>query len=69
MTYVKVQKAETNLSHLIEQAERGEEVIIARGATPVVRLVAVGVVQGRRQPGRLRGKFRVGWKFFWRLPA
>ena len=65
----KVQGAKTNLSKLIEQACRGEEVIIVRGATPVVRLVPVGEVQGRRHPGVLHGKLRVGPEFFEPLPA
>jgi prevent-host-death family protein len=33
-------EAKANLSALIEKAERGEEVIIARRGKPVVRLVA-----------------------------
>ena len=69
MRFIKVHEAKTNLSKLIEQACRGEEVIIARGATPVVRLVAIGEVQGRRRPGALRGKLQVGPEFFEPLPA
>jgi len=69
MRFIKVHEAKTNLSKLIEQACRGEEVIIARGKTPVVRLVALEEAQGRRQPGVLRGKFRVGAEFFEPLPA
>jgi prevent-host-death family protein len=69
MRCVKVREAKTNLSKLIEQACRGEEVIIARGATPVVRLVPIGQVRARRQPGILRGKLRVGPEFFEPLPA
>jgi prevent-host-death family protein len=69
MRFIKVHEAKTNLSKLIEQVCHGEEVIIARGATPVVRLVAVGEVQGRRRPGALRGKLRVGPEFFEPLPA
>ena len=69
MLSVTVHEAKTNLSKLIERARRGEEVIIARGKTPVVRLVPVGVVNGRRQPGVLRGKLRVGPQFFKPLPA
>ena len=38
---VKVHQAKTQLSKLIEAARRGEEVIIARGDTPMVRLVPV----------------------------
>jgi prevent-host-death family protein len=69
MASVKVHEAKTNLSKLIEQACRGEEVIIARGTIPVVRLVPVGKVRGRRQPGALRGKLQVGPEFFDPLPA
>ena len=69
MPSIKVHEAKTNLSKLIERACRGEEVVIARGAIPVVRLVPVGEVQGRRQPGALRGKLRVGPEFFRPLPA
>ena len=69
MASIKVHEAKTNLSKLIKRACRGEEVIISRGATPVVRLVPIGEVKGRRQPGVLRGKLRVGPEFFKPLPA
>ena len=69
MRSIKVHEAKTNLSRLIEQACRGEEVIIARGMTPVVRLIPIGEVRGQRQPGVLRGKLRVGPEFFGPLPA
>jgi prevent-host-death family protein len=68
MCLVKVHEAKTNLSKLIARARRGEEVVIARGKTPVVRLVPIGAVHGRRQPGVLREKLRVGPEFFAPLP-
>jgi prevent-host-death family protein len=40
-----IHAAKTNLSKLIDAALKGEEVIIARGGTPVVRLVPV--VEGK----------------------
>lgn len=52
MGQVTVHEAKTHLSRLIRQAQAGEEVIIARGNTPVVRLVAV---DGASQPRRLGG--------------
>lgn len=67
-TPITVHHAKTQLSKLIEQACRGEEVIIARGRTPVVRLVPVGEISGKRQPGALRGKLHVGPDFFDPLP-
>jgi prevent-host-death family protein len=63
-----IHQAKTNLSKLIEEACQGEEVVIARGPEPVVRLVPIADVKGRRQPGVLRGKLRVGPEFFEPLP-
>jgi prevent-host-death family protein len=34
-------EAKTKLSQLVERAESGEEIVIARNGTPVVRLVPV----------------------------
>jgi prevent-host-death family protein len=59
-----IHEAKTNLSKLIEQACQGEEIVIARGPEPVVRLVPIADVKGRRQPGALRGKLRIGPEFF-----
>jgi len=52
MSVFTVHDAKTNLSKLIERAEAGEEVIIARGDKPVVRLVPL-VASKLRQPGQL----------------
>jgi len=54
---VNIHEAKTNLSSLILKAEAGEEVIIARAGTPVVKLVPVGeppIVS--YEPGALKGK-------------
>jgi prevent-host-death family protein len=51
METVTIHKAKTELSRLIERACRGEEIIIARGKKPVVRLVAIEDTKGQRQPG------------------
>jgi prevent-host-death family protein len=64
-----IHQAKTNLSKLIEKACQGEEIVIARGPEPVVRLVPIADTKGRRQPGSLRGKLRVGPEFFEPLPA
>lgn len=40
-TQVNVQEAKTRLSQVLALAEAGEEVLIARGGVPVVRLVPV----------------------------
>lgn len=39
MKSVKVQYAKTHLSALLADVERGEELVISRGATPVAKLV------------------------------
>ena len=54
MATVTVHAAKTHLSRLIEQALRGEEVIIARGDKPVVRLVPVDAPKPRRSLARSR---------------
>ena len=68
MTVVTVHQAKTNLSRLIKKASQGEEVIIARGPKPVAHIVPIGEVKGKRQPGSLKGKLRVGPEFFEPLP-
>ena len=45
---VNVHHAKTNLSKLIEQAENGEEVIIARNGKPAVKLVPVAASPSRK---------------------
>ncbi len=69
MKTVTIHQAKTNLSRLIEQACEGEEIVIARGPEPVVRLVPIRDSKGRRKPGALRGKLKVGKEFFEPLPA
>lgn len=69
METVTIHKAKTELSRLIEKACRGEEIVIARGKKPVVRLVAVEDKHDQRKPGALRGKLKVGPEFFEPLPA
>jgi len=68
MGTITIHKAKTNLSRLIEKACRGEEVVIARGSRPVVRLVPIVDSRGNRKPGELRGKLEVGPEFFEPLP-
>lgn len=51
-----IKKAKAHLSDLIKRASRGEEIVIARGKKPVVRLVALRDAQGNRKPGAWAGK-------------
>jgi prevent-host-death family protein len=65
---VNVHAAKTNLSRLIEQAEAGEEVIIARNSEPVVQLVPVGRKKPKRVFGSMKGKISLTPAFFEPLP-
>jgi prevent-host-death family protein len=53
MKQVTVHAAKTNLSKLIDAAMAGEEIIIAKGNRPVVKLVAIP--QGKFKMGMLKG--------------
>ncbi|HVZ23591.1 MAG TPA: type II toxin-antitoxin system prevent-host-death family antitoxin [Vicinamibacterales bacterium] len=64
-----IHAAKTNLSRLVEQAERGEEVVIARRATPVARLVRLRPPRTARRFGAMRGRAKVTRSFFEPLPA
>jgi prevent-host-death family protein len=66
---VTIHAAKTNLSKLIEQVHAGEEVVIARGAVPVARLVPIVERQPTRQAGTLRDLIEVTEAFFEALPA
>lgn len=63
-----VHDAKTNLSKLIERAEKGEDVVIARGDKPAVRLVPVGARKSKRVFGAFKGQFNVPGSFFDPLP-
>lgn len=63
-----IHEAKTNLSRLIERAERGEEILIARGKQPVVRLTPLKKPGKKRKLGLHRGEFMVGAEFFEPLP-
>jgi prevent-host-death family protein len=68
MSQFTVHDAKTNLSRLIADALAGDEVVIARGNVPVVRLVPVNPV-GKRQFGALKGRIGMDARFDEPLPA
>jgi prevent-host-death family protein len=69
MKVVTVHKAKTQLSKLIEEACAGEEIIIARGKAPVVRLIPVTPLARGRSFGAMRGRAKTGPEFFEPLSA
>ena len=64
-----IHAAKTQLSRLVERAENGEEVIIARGSTPVARLIGLKRSSPVRRFGAMRGRARVTRAFFEPLPV
>lgn len=61
-------EAKTTLSQLVDQAEQGEEILIARAGEPVARIVALrtGV---KRVLGQWRGRVRMAKDFDAPLPT
>jgi prevent-host-death family protein len=64
---VSVHAAETHLSQLLARVEAGEVITIARGGTPVARLVPIAR-KAKRASGAMRGKIGIGPEFFEPLP-
>ena len=56
MSITNIHEAKSQLSKLIEQAENGEEVIIAKAGKPVARLIAYKANTSDRAGGQWRGK-------------
>lgn len=65
-TTVTIHQAKTQLSKLIARAEAGEEIVIARGKQPVVRIEPIRKKKkkGKRVPGLLKGKYHLPDEFF-----
>lgn len=68
MSVTNIHQAKTNLSKLIEAAERGEEVIIARNGKPAVKIVPVAPplaadpaldTPGKRIAGKGKGLIKI----------
>ncbi len=75
MNTVNIHNAKTNLSKLVEAAERGEETIIARNGKPVARIVPIAPplvpageknTPGMRLRGALKGKVEIVDPDWWK---
>jgi prevent-host-death family protein len=64
MATVTIHQAKTNLSKLIARAEAGEEIVIARGKEPVVRLTPVAAKKSHPTFGILKGELSIPDSFF-----
>lgn len=61
-------EAKSRLSALVEEAAAGQEIIIAKAGVPRARLVPLPPAV-RRQPGRYRGRIKIGRDFDAPLPS
>ena len=68
MKQVNLYEAKTHLSELVEQAARGEEIVIAKAGKPMVRLVAVDAEKPKRQFGFMKGQIWMADDFDAPLP-
>ena len=63
MSHVDVNQAKAQLDHLVEQAARGEEVVITRGDGAAFKLVPVLEGEPRPRFGSAKGEVRIGDDF------
>ncbi len=66
---VNIYEAKTRLSELVDQASRGETVIIAKAGTPLAKLVPLASAARRKLVfGLMKGKIRIADDFDAPLP-
>lgn len=63
MKMIDVHEAKIRFSQLVERAQVGEEVIIAKAGVPVAKLTRYNESDAPRQPGFWRGKVRIAGDF------
>jgi prevent-host-death family protein len=68
METVNVHEAKTHLSRLLDRAQEGEEIVIAKAGRPVARLGPLVRGGTKRRLGLLDGKFRIPDDFNRSLP-
>ncbi len=65
---VNIHDAKTHFSKLINQALKGDEIVIARDGHPLIRLVPYTETTSQRRGGQLRGLIQVNDDFDAPLP-
>lgn len=63
MIQVNIHEAKTHLSRLIAKVLAGEEIIIAKGNTPVVKLVQFTTLKQTRKLGSAKGQIQLAKDF------
>jgi prevent-host-death family protein len=69
MKVINMHAAKTHLSRLVEEAVLGEDIVIAKGGRPIVRLVPFSAPVDERVPGSLRGQVTIHPSFDASLPS
>jgi prevent-host-death family protein len=65
---INIHAAKTQLSRLVDDAARGEEIVIAKAGKPVARLLALAEARLKRRLGGLAGKVQIPEDFDAPLP-
>jgi prevent-host-death family protein len=68
MRQVNIHEAKTHLSRLLDEVNKGDEIVIARAGKPVARLVGLNTERPRRQLGLLKDQIWVAEDFDAPLP-
>lgn len=68
MRKINIHEAKTHLSQLVEDAARGDEIIIAKAGKPIARLVGIDADTTPRPRGLLKGKIGIADEFDAPLP-
>ena len=64
MYQINIHQAKTQLSKLVEEAARGEEIIIAKAGKPIARLVPLKKTERKlRIPGGMKGQIWIADNF------
>ena len=63
MRQVSIHEAKTHLSQLVEDAARGDEIVIAKAGKPIARLIAIEHDTTPRPRGLLKGKIWIADDF------
>jgi prevent-host-death family protein len=61
-------EAKTSLSHLVDRAAAGEEIVIAKAGVPMAKLIPLSRPKRPRKPGGWKGKIRIAKDFDEPLP-
>ena len=69
MRQVNIHQAKTQLSQLLEDVARGDEIVIAKAGKPIARLVAIAATNQPRRRGLLKGRIAIAADFDAPLPA